>query len=507
MTAVRDFLNHEVRLPSPPAIAVRILEAVRDDGFSFTRLGSIIQSDPALASRILRLANSQLYSPARKVGTVEMAVAVLGVNALKNIALSFTLSEVFQGPRGERFDFDRLWRRSITAAVAAQLISDEVGFKSDEIFITSLLQDIGVGVMFLSARDQYLAVLDEKVVSGLPVCVVERQIFGFDHQEAGAELLNMWGLPETVYEPIRHHHDIEQAPAQYRTLCSVLHASDRLSAVYHGSGTVKNVRTSKELLSRLFGMDEQQGSAIIDNVAEKSVELISHFSIDPGKLKPFSEILQDANDELSRLNVSYEMLVIEHKEAKQKAEWLAWELRGANEKLREAVFRDGLTGLYNHRFFQEVLARELGRADRYQRPLALLMLDIDRFKTVNDQHGHQIGDIVMKAIGQEILRSSRDPDVVARYGGEEFGIILPETNLKAAVMKGEACRQAIEALEIKIGGISIRVTVSVGVAAYDVQQPYTKDQLIDAADRALYRSKHEGRNRVTVWSKTPFQET
>src|SRR5947207_2935875 len=109
MNAVQKFLANDVRLPSPPAIAVRILDAVKHDDFSFNHLASIIQSDLALTSRILRLANSQFYSLSRKISTVDMAVAVLGVNALKNIALSFTLSQTFQGPRGERFDFDRLW--------------------------------------------------------------------------------------------------------------------------------------------------------------------------------------------------------------------------------------------------------------------------------------------------------------------------------------------------------------------------------------------------------------
>src|SRR5215470_12501892 len=109
MNAVQQFLKSDVRLPSPPAIAVRLIEAVKSDNFSFGQLGSIIGSDQALSGRILRLANSQLYSLPRSVGTLDRAVAVLGVNALKNIALSFTLPQVFQGFRAERFDFDRLW--------------------------------------------------------------------------------------------------------------------------------------------------------------------------------------------------------------------------------------------------------------------------------------------------------------------------------------------------------------------------------------------------------------
>jgi diguanylate cyclase (GGDEF)-like protein len=500
MNAVEQFLKPDIRLPSPPAIAVRLIEAVKSDNFSFGQLGSIIQSDPALSGRILRLANSQLYAPSRTVGSIDMAVAVLGVNTLKNIALSFTLPQMFQGYRGDRFDFNRLWRRSITAAVAGQLISQEVGFKSDETFIASLLQDIGVGVMFILAKDQYLAVLDEKATSKLPVTVVEKQIFGFDHQEVGAQLLKMWGLPECVYMPIRHHHETESAAPEFRPLCRVLHASDRLSAVYHGSGTVKNLFSAQEMLAKCFSLDEERVRQLIDNVAAKSIELISQFNIDPGQLKPFSEILQEANEELSRLNMSYEMLLVEHKEAKQRAERLALDLKAANERLRDAAFRDGLTGLFNRRYFQEAINSELVRAERHNEPFGLIILDIDDFKAVNDRYDHQTGDSVLTTVARQLIHYSRRSDIVVRYGGDEFAIILPETNLTGAAIKGEAVRKELESIDIKAGAVTVRVTISVGVSAFDPAKPLSKDRLIVAADRALYRSKREGRNRVTVWS-------
>jgi diguanylate cyclase (GGDEF)-like protein len=193
------------------------------------------------------------------------------------------------------------------------------------------------------------------------------------------------------------------------------------------------------------------------------------------------------------------MLVIEHREAMQRAQRLAQELRVANEKLRDAAIRDSLTGLYNHRFFQEALEREVNRAVRHERPVALMMVDIDNFKAVNDRCGHPSGDLVLKTIAQAIIKDTRRSDLVARYGGEEFVIILPESNIGGAVRKGEAYRKVIEAIEIKIASLSIKVTVSIGVAAIDHRQIVSKEELIQAADRALYRSKHEGRNCVTAW--------
>src|SRR5437764_14929224 len=112
MTTVEGLLREEIRLPSPPAIAVRILDIVKQDDFSFRQLASVIQSDPALLTRILRLANSGFYGLPKKVSSIDTAVAVLGVNALKNLALSFIISEAFSHHEDAQVDFDRFWRRS-----------------------------------------------------------------------------------------------------------------------------------------------------------------------------------------------------------------------------------------------------------------------------------------------------------------------------------------------------------------------------------------------------------
>jgi diguanylate cyclase (GGDEF)-like protein len=496
MSALEDLLKDDVRLPSPPAIAARILEIVKREDFTFRQLAAIIQSDPALAARILRLANSGFYSLPKKVSNIDTAVAVLGLNTLKNIALSFIISEAFDDTRG-RFDFDRFWRRSITAAVAGELIATAVHFKNDETFISTLLQDIGVAAMFVCRGEEYVKVLEDKALTGLPISKVERQAFGFDHQEAGAWLLQNWGLPESVYLPIRYHHDPESAPPHLTNLCNIVRASDRLAAIYYGSNQARNVRSATEMLSKKFGLPEGQAAELIDAVAEKSIAILSQFEVEPGNIRPFSQILQEANEELSRLNLSYQMLVLEHKEAKEKAERLALELKAANDRLRDLAFRDGLTDLYNHRYFQEAIAREVTRADRYQRPFCLVMFDLDNFKRINDTWGHQRGDLVLQMVAQEIKRNTRKSDLIARYGGEEFAMILHEAKLPGALSRAEVCRAAIAAAQIQADGFVIRTTISAGVAVYDPAQPIGKDQLLAAADQALYRSKRAGRNRVS----------
>ncbi|MCF7978726.1 MAG: GGDEF domain-containing protein [Chromatiaceae bacterium] len=160
---------------------------------------------------------------------------------------------------------------------------------------------------------------------------------------------------------------------------------------------------------------------------------------------------------------------------------------------------DGLTGLYNHAYMQELIDTELERATRYQRPLTLVLFDIDHFKALNDQHGHQAGDQVLMQLAKLCQTLIRDSDRIARYGGEEFLIILPELEPEQSQQFAERLRHEIEQARFRFGETPLRITMSIGLAHWNGQgTPPTKVELIRAADRALYKSKEQGRNRVTL---------
>ncbi len=504
MAALEEFIQDNVRLPSPPGIALRILEAVKAESSSYAGLARIISSDPALAARILKVANSSYYALPKKVDSIEKALTVLGVETLKNIALSFVIAKEMRGFAEGGFDFNLFWRRGVTAAVSAEMLGRSLGRRGDESFVSALLQDIGVVLLFLCRPEEYLRVLDGKRESGLPVQDLERQTFGFDHQDLGAEVLKRWGLPQSIYGPIAYHHRTAEAPEDLRPRAELLGLSDMVSSGYHGKNGSGKMNGIRELLTEKHGIGQEQATALIDAVAEKTLEVLTSFEIDPGTMKPYSQILQEANEELGRLNLSYEQLVMEYKQAKEQAERLAKELGEANGRLREMAFKDGLTGLFNHRYFQESMDRELGRALRYGRPLALVLFDIDHFKKVNDTYGHPAGDAVLRDLADLARKTVRSSDMVARYGGEEFAIILPETDRKGAGILADRLRQLIEGMTIEAGGKSIRVTISAGVAAYEPgAEGGEKSKLIGAADKALYNSKSSGRNRITVVQFNP----
>lgn len=171
------------------------------------------------------------------------------------------------------------------------------------------------------------------------------------------------------------------------------------------------------------------------------------------------------------------------------------------ELIQQLSQRDGLTGLYNHRIFQEKLQHELSRRDRTQKSLSLMMLDIDHFKQFNDNFGHQAGDAVLKELGEIIMSQCRcgTIDVCCRYGGEEFTIIMPELELHNAVKVAERLRRVVESNSFNINGNNpdAKVTISVGVASIMAQEDFSGEELIKRADDALYLSKRNGRNRVS----------
>lgn len=177
----------------------------------------------------------------------------------------------------------------------------------------------------------------------------------------------------------------------------------------------------------------------------------------------------------------------------------------AHEALMTLATRDELTGLYNRREMDRLLAEEVVRARRHDRPVSLLLIDLDHFKRVNDTFGHQVGDHVLRRVADIIAESVRSFDRVARYGGEELAVILPEASEEQAMLVAERIRTNVaqRPLEVDLGGANagqppIRVTVSIGIGCTNVAHERTPEQLIRVADRALYAAKRCGRNRSMI---------
>jgi diguanylate cyclase (GGDEF)-like protein len=175
------------------------------------------------------------------------------------------------------------------------------------------------------------------------------------------------------------------------------------------------------------------------------------------------------------------------------------------QRMERLASTDGLTGLNNHRSFQEQLAMEHERSRRYSRSFGLLLMDIDHFKSFNDTYGHPVGDLVLKEIASCIRKSIRVNDIPARYGGEEFTVILPESGEQGTLTTAERIRRTVELCVIRSGNQDLRVSISIGCACFPTQTQ-DKSELIKCADTALYYSKEHGRNRITLYQKGMVQK-
>lgn len=174
-------------------------------------------------------------------------------------------------------------------------------------------------------------------------------------------------------------------------------------------------------------------------------------------------------------------------------------------QLQHQVLHDPLTQLNNRRFLDETLPREFARAKREGYPVSFIMLDLDRFKRVNDTYGHAFGDVVLLKISEILKTNSRESDIVCRFGGEEFLMVMPRMSPEQALVKIDAVRKIIARTVIEHAGITLTVTISAGVAGYP-EHGYETDTLIKRADEALYQAKNEGRNRVVIASRQALQD-
>jgi two-component system cell cycle response regulator len=203
---------------------------------------------------------------------------------------------------------------------------------------------------------------------------------------------------------------------------------------------------------------------------------------------------------VEKFNLEKEIKLAQGKLAEMSS--LEKEMKQAQIQLAEMSTRDELTGLYNRRYFIESLERELARAKRYKRNLGFCMIDLDRFKYINDTYGHLAGDMILSDLGRMFDEHFRQGDLICRYGGEEFAVILPDTSLQSAMTVCERLRKKVLSHRFKYNSSDLSISISIGVALYDNLVHKSSDELVSSADQALYRAKKEGRNSVRYFSDT-----
>lgn len=488
-------------LPSLPMVGVQVLTLTRNPDVSMDQIAKVIENDPALSAKVLRTVNSSMYGLKAPCTTIRRALNYLGLSAVKSIVLGFSLVESTRGcSGGSGFNIDDHWRRTIFASAATRVMAAHVRVcDPDEAFAASLFQDLGGLAMYVALGPAYTDAISADPLNHGRHVELETAALGFSHAEAGAALANKWKLPDRYVQTIMHHHAPDGAGADARGLVRVVGLGAMIAQALMSTNPTQDVPRLLGAAKHWFGLPASEMVVLFKQIGQASVELGKLFDKRVGQVPDTATLMREANDELMQ----------QHMQAMREAETL----RERNNTLLKQTITDALTGIGNRKHFQDESARLYEESTTIGRPLVLLMLDGDKFKSVNDTHGHHVGDAVLKELAGRISKAVGDLGVACRYGGEEFAVLLPGTTLDEGRELAESVRRAICGSEFDLSSIenapkTLPVSVSIGVACNDPSgnSGYTCfTSQIEAADKALYTAKHNGRNRVCV-EKAPVLE-
>lgn len=486
-------------LPTLPAVAVQVLDLGEDPNAGLAEVAGAVSNDPALSVRLLKAANSPLYASRRNIDNLRQAVSLLGFNTAIALALSFSLEPAGDGGCVDKRHY---WRRSLIEAVAARVLAETLqAGQSGRFFLAALLQDIGMLVLETAEPERYAGIV-ESSPSHDACARAETREFGFDHASIGSYLLQKWSIPEPLWRAVRNSHALgsEAAATEASRLDQCVFFASRLADFFLREESMH--AAPPELgawAERCLGLGAEEMEAALSRIARLLPDYETLFEVTLVREHDVAALLAEARDVLLLRSLKTLQEAGEDK-ARNEA------LEARNRVLEQQTYSDQLTGLFNRRWLNEVLAREFGAAVKEGWPLSVAFIDVDHFKRVNDSYGHQVGDAVLASIAEGLMSEMRQSDILARYGGEEFVLVLPGTGGEDAWYVVERLRERLGERRHSVHGKAINVTISIGLTTFracsNPDDDITScDALLRAADRALYVAKREGRNRTAVYNR------
>lgn len=615
------------KLPSPKGVALTIMEISLREDTSLREITKVVQTDPALSSRLLRIANSSTQT-GRPLASIEDAVIRLGMASVRQIALGFSLIDQYREGGCQNFDYQGFWSHSLFMALASQELGKVIQVAPPEdLFACGLLAQIGKLALATAYPADYSSILEQQVSEG-PLLALEHERLGIDHGEITAAILTDCGIPKTLSEPIYYHEapdlaNFSEGSRPY-LLTQILYQAKHMADLGLAFETDRHNKITELLrLGGKIGLDIESFGELFDRVvhqwhewsellntlttplptfcamastppprsalekpnsSSKRVLLVEDeptarimtegmlnqilgctvYTAENGKdalslaLKVMPQIiitdwLMPVMDGLEfcrtlrttdwgqsmyvimltsmeteekiveafeagvddyvtkpmniralnarmRAALHYVKLLEAWEHDRAQLKQFAADLAISNRRLEHTAMTDLLTGLPNRRAGLDALTKNWSTSKRTGHPMAAMMIDVDFFKSINDQYGHAIGDQVLQEIAKAIQSSARKDDSICRMGGEEFLLLCYNTHLKSALLTAERLRKMVKSLEINIGETKIQTSVSIGIASLESSMVNADDMLL-GADKALYAAKNAGRDRVYLFAQ------
>ena len=460
-------------IPSPPAVALRLIELVGDNESSVDDIGRVISADPKLAARIIDFTNSPVTGVGKEVSSLQQAVVLLGLRTLRLLSLSFSLVETKKdGP----FDYSAFWRKSMVNAISAKTIPDSTS--GDEDFLLGLV--FNIGAIAIGTSHPELLVEFDKVSCMKTRSEKEIAKFGVTRYQIGAGLLKKWNFPDHMIAKIERYAGRDDRESYNFYLAQLV---GRLLVAEDIDPT--DIKFARGECNTLLGMDDEVFTSWYNEIGSEFQVIEELFDTKGFSYYSIDDLEQRAKDSIFKISMGLEHELKKVSEEKQ--------------ELENTAITDPLTGLKNRAAYD----KELGAAAEYHKrrslPYALLVLDIDHFKSVNDTYGHAAGDQVLKTVAEKLSEISRKYDSVYRFGGEEFVAIIADCKFEDAVRVAERFRASIQDIDFEHVLCSERRDVTVSIGGTWIQNGVGDSKSIfEQADGLLYEAKRGGRNRVEV---------
>ena len=479
-------------LPSLPAVAVDLLQLCQDPALDLGKIAARLEQDPALAARLLRVANSAFYAVGGEVKTVKRAVSMLGSNSVMTLALSFSLVAAVHGQKG--FDHSGFWRRALLSGLAGRCLADRTEQDRDELFLAALFQDLGM-LALDAVFPEYRTLVAECVGNHARLARREEEELGVSHAEVGAWLAGHWRLPSYIATAALASHDSRRVPkqpsGQAQALCNCVALSGPIADVWCGQNPVQASREAGAQAVELLGLDGNAFWELLSAVGEEfsGVSALFEVHLDDAKV---CEVLDLAKEELVSVSLRAAQRAAQ---SEQSIASLALERRA----LEQQASRDPLTRLYGRDVAEAALKVALASAAEYHQPVGLLAIGLDQYAAIRQGHGLLEMDTLLALVSRTLEGCvRRTGDVFTAGAAGHFLVVLPGTDLLGSGVVAERMLKVIAGL-VRPGGAPgpLGLTLSVGAVFQSTGgEAEPASRLFSRAEERLAAAQAAGGNRV-----------
>mgnify|MGYP005847276017 CR=1 FL=1 len=475
------------RLPVEPGPLLELLKSRGDDPGP---LVFALKKSPTLTSRVLAVANSSALKGLHTITSIERSVLHLGPRRVRAVALAQALRLLSRGPNLPDRLLNNLWLSCTAKAITARTLAEKVDpAAADSAYTAGLLQDIGLCLLAVADPRFYSeTILGQLASEGWRTC--ERAHFGIDHVETGAWLLKRYGVHREIVEAVASHHE---PPADSDTEANIRKLPGfGASLLPHLGEDV--APESTDWLNLLYAqwLADSYGSPVqfVCHMYQLASDLGAGEQVGMNRQQVARTLVEEVTSEMFDVTAEHGRLrcTIEQNQA-------------LVTNLREEALTDPLTRLLNRRGFLRLAERRLQDAARHNTPLGVMMVDLDGFKAINDTHGHEAGDMLLRGVAKLLRRGLARGDLIARIGGDEFAVLIGHVNREQSQSVAQRLERAARGAAIRVSpDQTIAVRMSIGFLF--IERPgrtVTIEQLLSGADELMYQRKRAGKAGMT-WS-------